>query len=79
MRDEDAFDAIVHSFEAAARSFEAARRLLLSLIAVDPEEFEDPYEKQEPPSCAHRDAVEISTLGDQGRVFICPDCGEQFS
>lgn len=79
MRDEDAFDAIVHSFEAAARSFEAARRLLLSLMTVDSQELLEPLQPGEERPCSHKDAIEVTTLGDGGATFICPDCGEQFS
>ena len=65
--------AAIDSFESAARSFDSARRLLLVLIANDDED-----EKDTTGVCHHKDAVEVTTLGDGPSVWVCSDCGEQF-
>ena len=67
--------AVGQSFDAAARSFDAARRLLLVVIAGD--DVEQELDAVGP--CRHPDAVEVTTLGDRGQVFVCPDCGDQFA
>lgn len=68
------------SFDAATRALDSCRILLGRLIdAAAPTLDEEFVEDDGPRPCSHSDAVEVSTLGDQGSVFLCPDCGEQFS
>jgi hypothetical protein len=72
---DELLSAVGQSFDAAARSFDAARRLLLVVIAGDDVE----QEIEAAGGCRHPDAVEVTTLGDRGQVFVCPDCGDQFT
>lgn len=73
MSDESTLAAAVAAFESAARSFEAARILLREL--VDAETETGSIEAAE--DCQHREAFEVSTLGDGPPVWLCPECGEQ--
>lgn len=70
---EELLRGVMDTFDAAAKSFDAARRLLVVIMSTEEEvEYSDGV-------CRHADAVEVSTLGDRGQVFVCPDCGDQFA
>lgn len=76
MTNNELFAAAVASFEAARQSFEAARIALQAVIDLQVVEAID--EVEDPQNCQHVEAVEISTMGDGGPVYLCPDCDEQF-
>lgn len=57
------------------RSLDATRRLLLLIVA----DVNDEQERAESGECQHIHAVEITTLGDRGQVWICPDCEAEVS
>lgn len=78
--DPDLLRAVAMSFDAATRALDSCRILLGRLIesAVPMSDDLDDLDDS-PRSCSHRDAVEVTTLGDQAPVFLCPDCGEQFA
>lgn len=78
--DPDLLRAVAAAFDSASRSLDSCRILLGRLVdAASPIVDDDDDTLDEVRPCSHRDAVEVSTLGDQAPVFICPDCGEQFS
>jgi len=80
--DPDLLRAIASSFDAATRALDSCRILLGRLIEAAAPMVDDQLDDDvddRPRSCSHPDAVEVSTLGDQGPVFLCPDCGEQFA
>ncbi|WP_395772550.1 hypothetical protein [Arenimonas sp.] len=78
--DPDLLRAVALSFDAATRALDSCRILLGRLIDAGAPMTDDELDEDESPRpCSHSDAVEVSTLGDQGPVFLCPDCGEQFS
>ena len=81
--DPDLLRAVAASFDSAARSLDSCRILLGRLVDLAAPMLDEEIEEEEiddsPRPCSHPDAVEVSTLGDQGPVFLCPDCGEQFS
>lgn len=81
--DPDLLRAVLASFEAAARSFEACRILLRDIVddigPLEPDDLEDLDDVFAPRDCSHPEALDVTTLGDGERVYLCPDCGEQFS
>ena len=91
MRDDDLLQATLVTFAAIENSLETVRLLLVRMVEADgrrdiaelAESYalafaEDDEEEFDPFGCHHTEAIEVSTLGDGGAVFICPDCGEQF-
>jgi hypothetical protein len=75
MRNEvDLMAGIIASFESASQSLESARLTLKSLL-----ESGVPMMPVTEASCRHRDAIEVQTLGGNGTVWICPDCGDEFA
>ena len=73
--------AVAAAFDSATRALESCRILLGRLVdsasPIPDDDLDDLDDGPRP--CSHSDAVEVSTLGDQDPVYICPDCGEQFS
>lgn len=75
MADEELLRAAIAAFESAGRSFDAARLVLKQI--VDGQVPAEPVVNDG--VCRHRDAVEVTTMGDGAHVWLCPDCGDQFS
>ena len=90
MRDDDILQATLVTFAAIENSLETVRLLLVRLVEQDGRSdiselaesyalaFAEDDDDFDPFGCHHSDAIEVSTLGDGGAVFVCPDCGEQF-
>lgn len=90
MRDDDLLQATLVTFAAIENSLETVRLLLVRLVEQDGRSdladlaesyavaFAEDEDDFDPLGCHHADAIEVSTLGDGGAVFVCPDCGEQF-
>lgn len=78
--DPDLLRAVAMSFDAAERALDSCRVLLGRLVESAAPMIDDLDDLDDSPRpCSHRDAVEVTTLGDQAPVFLCPDCGEQFA
>jgi hypothetical protein len=78
--DPDLLRAVAAAFDAAAMSLDSCRILLGRLVeSVAPMPDLDLDVDDGPRPCSHPDAVEVSTLGDKDPVYVCPDCGGQFS
>lgn len=78
----EVLNALILAFDSATRSLEACRLLLSRCVAEYAPETYEPDEEVEQPvdgKCHHENACEVTTLGDQGPLWLCPDCGEQFS
>lgn len=66
-------EAVLAAFESARQSFESARLLLAQIVDEASTETSVEWTGE----CPHRDAFEVTTLGDGAPVWLCPDCGEQ--
>jgi hypothetical protein len=85
MRDDDILQATLVTFAAIENSLETVRLLLVRLVEQDGRSdiselaesyalaFAEDDDDFDPFGCHHSDAIEVSTLGDGGAVFVCPD------
>lgn len=78
--DADLLRAMLSSFDAATQSLDSCRillsRLLDEIAPMTDVEIDDDLTLGR---CPHPDAIEVTSFGDMDPLYICPDCGEQFS
>ena len=78
--DDELLRAATTSFEAAGRAMESCRTLLNLLLdrLDDVENISAPVGLPIDNFCHHPNAVDVTTMGTEFNVWLCPDCGAEF-
>ena len=73
--------AATSSLEAAARAMESCRTLLNLLLdrLDDLDNLDAPVGLPSDTFCHHPGAVDVTTMGAEFAVWLCPDCGAEFA